>query len=115
MRLDERYARITSGGTTALVSDAQDSLIHMIDSAGNTTATLTYEPYGKATHSGSDSTGYRYTGQLEDATGLMYYRNRYYDPRTSRFISEDPIGLEGAITCMGMWEEIRSVERTPRG
>ena len=95
MRLDERYARITSGGTTALVSDAQDSLIHMIDSAGNTTATLTYEPYGKPTHSGSDSTGYRYTGQLEDATGLMYYRNRYYDPRTSRFISEDPIGLEG--------------------
>jgi uncharacterized protein RhaS with RHS repeats len=25
----------------------------------------------------------------------MYYRNRYYHPRFSRFISEDPIGLAG--------------------
>ena len=28
---------------------------------------------------------------------MYYYRNRYYDPRIGRFISEDPIGLAGGI------------------
>jgi len=28
---------------------------------------------------------------------LLYYRARYYDPQLKRFISEDPIGLNGGI------------------
>jgi uncharacterized protein RhaS with RHS repeats len=28
----------------------------------------------------------------EDASGLMYRRNRYYDPKTGRFTQEDPTG-----------------------
>jgi RHS repeat-associated protein len=28
--------------------------------------------------------------RLDAATGLYYYRNRYYDPRTGRFLSRDP-------------------------
>lgn len=38
----------------------------------------------------------RFQGQYEDAeTGLYYNRHRYYDPDTARFITQDPIGLEG--------------------
>jgi len=34
----------------------------------------------------------------EDPTGPRnYYRARYYDPKIGRFISEDPIGLDGGI------------------
>jgi RHS repeat-associated protein len=34
----------------------------------------------------------KYTGREQDAeTGLYYYRARYYDPITGRFLSEDPI------------------------
>jgi hypothetical protein len=33
--------------------------------------------------------------------GLMYYRARYYNPRTARFISEDPIGLAGGVNLYG--------------
>ncbi|MCW5625048.1 MAG: RHS repeat-associated core domain-containing protein [Burkholderiales bacterium] len=101
LRLDERYARVTSAGTTALLSDAIDSLISMVNSSGTAVGTFTYEPYGKPTHSGTDSTGYRFTGQIEDATGLMYYRARYYNPRLSRFVSEDPIEFAGGANLYG--------------
>ena len=35
--------------------------------------------------------------ELDPLTGLYYVRNRRYDPVTHRFVSEDPIGLEGGI------------------
>jgi RHS repeat-associated protein len=37
----------------------------------------------------------RFTGQkLEAETGLYYYKARYYDPATGRFMQTDPIGYE---------------------
>jgi len=42
------------------------------------------------------ATPLRFTGQYEDEeTGLHYNHFRYYDPETGRYISPDPIGLEG--------------------
>ena len=93
--LDERYARTNAGGTVAFLSDALGSTLHLRSAGGANTATTTYEPYGAATSSGTDSTAFGYTGREDDDNGLMYYRNRYYHPRFSRFISEDPIGLAG--------------------
>ena len=38
----------------------------------------------------------RLPGQIEDPeTGLHYNYRRYYDPGTGRYITQDPIGLEG--------------------
>jgi RHS repeat-associated protein len=37
----------------------------------------------------------------QDASGLQYRRNRYYDPRTGRFTQEDPIGLAGGLNLYG--------------
>jgi len=40
----------------------------------------------------------QYTGRESDAeTGIYYYRARYYDPATGRFISEDPTGFGGGL------------------
>lgn len=57
---------------------------------------IEYDAFGKIT-SQSDS-NYQplqtYTGQIQDdATGLLYYDARWFDPRINRFVSEDPIGF----------------------
>jgi RHS repeat-associated protein len=42
--------------------------------------------------------GYAFTGREWDGeTGLYYYRARYYDPKTGRFINEDPVGLSAGL------------------
>ena len=39
---------------------------------------------------------YAFTGrEWDQETGDYYYRARYYNPETGRFLSEDPIGFEG--------------------
>ncbi|MBI4640627.1 MAG: RHS repeat-associated core domain-containing protein [Candidatus Tectomicrobia bacterium] len=39
---------------------------------------------------------YTYTSREYDAeSGLYYYRARYYDPRSGRFLSEDPLRFLG--------------------
>lgn len=37
----------------------------------------------------------------QDASGLLYRRNRYYNPEQGRFTQEDPIGLAGGINLYG--------------
>ena len=37
----------------------------------------------------------------QDASGLMFRRNRYYDANTGRFTQEDPVGLAGGLNAYG--------------
>lgn len=39
--------------------------------------------------------------EKRDASGLLYRRNRYYDPSTSRFTQEDSIGLAAGLNLYG--------------
>ncbi len=45
---------------------------------------------------------YRLPGQQHDEeSGLYYTRNRYYDPLQGRYITQDPIGLNGGLNIYG--------------
>ena len=97
--LDENYVRMSSGMATSLLADGLGSTAVLSNSSATTTATYAYSPYGDTAKTGSDSTPLDYTGRENDgATGLYYYRARYYSPALGRFISEDPIGLRGSGT-----------------
>jgi RHS repeat-associated protein len=50
----------------------------------------------------------------QDASGLMFRRNRFYDPASGRFTQEDPIGLAGGVNSYGFAEgnRCRMVTRT---
>jgi RHS repeat-associated protein len=62
---------------------------------------VSYDEWGKqlqTTGTLADTNRLRWKGLLWDgAAGVYYMRARWYDPRTARFLSEDPSGLQGGI------------------
>ncbi|WP_416963453.1 RHS repeat-associated core domain-containing protein [Streptomyces sp. Agncl-13] len=94
--LDEFLSRTESGTTQVYLTDALGSVVGLANSDGTVATTYAYDPGGTPTASGSATTNpYTFTGREDDGTGLLYYRNRYYDPQTGRFISQDPSGQAG--------------------
>ena len=79
----------------------QNDGIGSITSLSNQTAALagtyTFDSFGKLTAStGAITNPFRYTGrEFDTETGIYYYRARYFDPGTGRFVSEDPIRFGG--------------------
>jgi RHS repeat-associated protein len=74
-----------------------NGLIRSTDNA--VVAQYAYTPWGELeVDSTNIGNSLRWKGLVYDReTGLYYMRARYYDPKIRRFISEDPIGLEGGI------------------
>lgn len=60
-----------------------------------------YDAWGRI-ETGESRPGYAFTGREWDPeTGLYYYRARYYDPSSGRFIAEDPIGFDAGPNFYG--------------
>jgi RHS repeat-associated protein len=96
LNIDEIFAQVSSTGTTGYLRDGLNSTVGETGSAGTLTANYWYSPYGDSANTSAAPTPLQFTGRENDgATGLYYYRARYYSPQLGRFISEDPIGLAG--------------------
>ncbi len=67
----------------------------LTDAAGLVANSYDYDVYGNIEASVEGiANPFTYTGRELDAeSGLYYYRARYYDPATGRFLQEDPIGF----------------------
>ncbi|HWV44574.1 MAG TPA: DUF6531 domain-containing protein, partial [Nitrospira sp.] len=92
--IDEFFTRTDGGGVRSLLPDTLGSTVALGDNTGTLQTQYTYEPFGVTTQTGSASTNsYKYTAREDDGTGLYYYRARYYQPQTQRFIAEDPLGF----------------------
>lgn len=91
--IDEPLAMMRGGGTSYYQADGLGSITSLTDASGSLAASYTYDSFGKPTQSsGTLVNPFRYTAREFDVeTGLYYYRARYYDPNTGRFLSEDPL------------------------
>ena len=86
-----------SANATYYHQDGLNSAILTTDSVGATQGMQRFDAWGnKATSAGTIPT-FGYTGREPDATGLMFYRARYYDPTMGRFISKDPAGMPDGV------------------
>ncbi|HEX7289295.1 MAG TPA: RHS repeat-associated core domain-containing protein, partial [Candidatus Angelobacter sp.] len=79
--------------------DLLGSVTSLTDASGSVATGYGYSTFGNpAQDTGSLEQPYRYTGREWDSeSGLYYYRARYYDSSSGRFLSEDPARNAGGI------------------
>jgi RHS repeat-associated protein len=115
--VDERFTRVSSTETDNYLTDAMGSTVALTDTTGVTQEQYSYGPYGILSASGGGSTtnSYAYTGRETDGLGVDYYRARYYNPTTGRFLSEDPIGLAGGFNLYAYAQDSPTNRVDPSG
>jgi RHS repeat-associated protein len=92
--VDEYFQRTDTAGARNFLTDALGSTLALADSSGALQTQYTFEPFGSTSTTGTATTNsFAYTGRELDATGLYYYRARYYSPALQRFVSEDPVAV----------------------
>jgi RHS repeat-associated protein len=99
--VDQLFARIGAGGTAAwYLTDRLGSVRDIVNSSGTVIDHLDYDGFGNATESQpNNGDRYKWTGrETDNETGLQYNRARYYDPKTGRWISQDPAGFAAGDT-----------------
>ena len=95
----------SSGATNSFfaIKDRLGSVCALVDSSGAVVDSYTYDAWGNAQSAvgnGLSAIGNRYLFQGREfsfATGLYNFRARWYDPASGRWLSKDPIGLEGGL------------------
>ena len=80
------------GTTSSFARDGGKSVRAEVNGSGTVTASFRYRAYGAISQSSGASTPtyLGYAGQLQDPSGLLYMRARWYDPATGRFTTRDP-------------------------
>ena len=94
--IDDKLKVSTNGTAKYFLQDHLGSTVGLTNQSGEVSEQTSYDSFGNAAN--NLLTRYQFTGREYDSfTGLNYYRARWYDSKTGRFVSEDPIGLNGGI------------------
>ena len=115
----QKHVVVSEGGGVRLVETPMSGKSHLrysfrdhlgsiggeMDDSGKVTAREEHAPYGGTVGRDEEAEEvsslmqrtYRYSGHEIDATGLIYYGWRYYQPELSRWLSADPDGLNDGL------------------
>ncbi|WP_194290116.1 RHS repeat domain-containing protein, partial [Nocardia macrotermitis] len=80
----------------AIISDLVGTPTELFEpESGRSIAATKRSLWGKSNWNGAASTPLQFPGQIYDTeSGLHYNHQRYYDPGSARFLTQDPLGLE---------------------
>lgn len=97
--IDVPLSENRSGTAGYYEQDGLSSVTSLSRSSGTLSNTYTYDSFGNlVAETGSLGNPFQFTGRdFDSETGHRYYRARYYDPTTGRFLNEDPIGFDGGV------------------
>jgi RHS repeat-associated protein len=90
--VDEPLAELRSSSADYYEADALGSITSLSNGTGTLVNTYTYDSFGNLTAStGTVRNYFQYTArEFDSETNLYFYRARYFDPNSGRFLSEDP-------------------------
>jgi RHS repeat-associated protein len=93
---DNKLRQADASGALYFLSDHLRSTTALTNALGSVVEQTGYDSFGDS--AGGTLTRYGFTGRERDpATGMLYYRARWYDPPTGRFMSEDPAGFAAGV------------------
>lgn len=100
LAVDEILGRTDSSGDTYwYMTDGLGSVRDIFDEWGSSAYHTGYDSFGSKISTTGTGDRFGFTGREHDAAlNLYYYRARFYDPATGRFLSKDPIGFEAGDT-----------------
>ena len=91
---------VASGEIYFYGNDSLGTPIILTDATNIVVWEAVYKPFGEADVNPNSEVenNFRFPGQYYDnETGFHYNYHRYYEPSTGRYVTPDPIGLEGGI------------------
>jgi RHS repeat-associated protein len=105
--VDQLLASEDAGGVKWALADQLGTVRDVVDSSGILITHRKYDAFGNLVSGSTDPGWYLgYTGRFFDlATGLQWNWQRWYDPKTGRWLSQDPIGFEGGDTNLYRYVE----------
>jgi RHS repeat-associated protein len=104
-----RFDGVGAGaGNLALIGDRQGTTLVALRGDGTKEVNAIY--YSRDAYGGlvgapgepsegttNTETGYTGASTPNGTGGFAYFRNRWYDPKTGKFLTQDPIGLAGGV------------------
>ena len=98
--------RPSGSGSHAYAYDGNGNVVALISlSTGTITARYDYDPFGPSlgiSGPASAQNSFRFSTKYTDAfTGLVYYGYRFYEPKSGRWLSRDPLGETGGVNLYG--------------
>ncbi|MFQ5711397.1 MAG: RHS repeat-associated core domain-containing protein [Candidatus Geothermarchaeales archaeon] len=111
--VDKPYTMTRDGKTYYYLYDHLGSVVGLTDDLGNVVARYGYDAWGNILKDdGEVENPFRFAGREYDReSGLYFFRSRYYDPSTHRFLSKNP--WTGSLTSTQAQNQYTYFENNP--